>query len=535
MPDIYIIQLESYNSTTAVVETERFSTGAGYDPSNDLIKPVRGRVIDAGNYNTALYSEGKTYGSSSVGSGEVRLNNGDGALDYLINRGLDGRKIEILRGDSELSDISEFITLFTGVIEIAEYTRQEIRLRIKNGFGEFYDTPIVSERFSGDTTDTTYGSGGHVNGSEDDWQGKTKPLLIGNGGGENFSPPMVNVSKQTFMISSEPVTSITDVWMSGAAITHTSPPHTSLTSLQAATVSSGRWECFLGDDTKPAGDPERGAYIRIGSALDGQVTCKAYVGATDADRSIAQNADYIFNLVGKTLSSDSITEVDAANNSPCGYWVPPEETKAGRVLDEILGGGGVWWTQNNSGIFIMGQLVSPNTQAATKTLTSLNKDKVVRITPTDDNSGVPVSEIVVNYNRNYTVQDEGNLAGIVGSDDARVLFLKNEWRSVFSQSSSDVTTKHITAIPMEIDSYFTVETDAQDEADRQKNIRSLEQDFIKITEHESKVRDISMGDVIAIEYDRYTDTGLDNYLVLGKRLEYSKGIVTLLLWKTREL
>ena len=532
MVDIFIVKFDSYNSTTATLETEYFSTGAGFDPKDDSIQEARGILEDAGNFESHLFGKGKTSGNSSVGIGEIVINNNDGTFDFLRNRGLDGRALEVLSGSDSLDNPSDFTNVFSGTIKLVEYTEQNIILRLKNGLGEFYDTPITEQRFSGDTGDAS-----HVNGTPNDWGGKNYPLLIGNGGGENFAPPMVNAAKQTFCISRDEVDDIDTVFMRGATVTK-GTLHATLALLQAATVTAGQYDYYKGDNAKTVTDVERGTYFRIGSALDGTVTCKAHTGATDSDRTMAQNANDIFNLKGKTLDSASVTAIDGKNSSVCGYWSPPQETKTGIVLDAILGSGGIWWTQNNAGLFIMGRLEDPAGGTSVTTIEQsmlLENIQVRRITPKDTNAGLPISEMVVNYNRNYTLQSEGDLAGIVGSDDARVLFLKNKFRTVRTAADAGVLVKHLTAIPFEIDSYFTVEADAQAESDRQKVLRTQEQDHVELTVDKKYAENINVGDVIEVEYDRYTSTGLDKYLVLGRRIIYKNNKITLRLWRVRAI
>ena len=101
----------------------------------------------------------------------------------------------------------------------------------------------------------------------------------------NISPPLVNTSKLTYQISHKAINAIDAVYVGGATVTAGSS-HASLAALQAATVTGGTYDYYLGSGSA-------GAYFRLGSSPTQQVTCDATEGAASSNRTAAQIAKQV--------------------------------------------------------------------------------------------------------------------------------------------------------------------------------------------------------------------------------------------------
>lgn len=708
MADIWLLDWLVHDGTSET--TLRYSTTPGFDPADDTIDSYEPRIIDPGFYEQYLFGNGTTIGASSSGAGRIVLNNRDGALDAIRSYGF-GRQAVLRKGARSLSNPSEFTTILTVTVVNVEFSDEALELVLENRLSEFQSKPIVEQRFSGDDSDATYGAGKHVNGTEDTLKDKTYPLWLGNGGGENAEPVLVNDSTQTFCLSIDPLDSITTVEMRGTGITPGSA-HSTLNSLQNATPTGGTFDYYLGDRTKARTDVERAAYIRIGSALDGKVTFNGVEGwknlftyteafdnaawtknnttvsadsvtspngNTDADtlvedgttnahsitqaQTVTANKDYTFSVFAKAkdrtqlrldfpdgqfgantyadfdldaatataaasasasivalsdgwyrcvvtaeatsgasatftinmlddtgtvsyagdatsgiyLFGAQVEQVDAAgpyvknegstnfNNSAAqltyrimqekgatldvetqvvfdenisaamGHYVP-DETETGQVIDEIMEGVNGWWIDQNDGSYAVGLLpTDPSSETSVATIEEwmlAGSEKVRRVNSDDPGEGVPASEIVFNYDKNHTTMNEGELAGIVGSNDERVQRLKKEWKSTRQAAAASLTTKHPRAVPFTVNGLVTTLSEANTLATRQKTIRATTERFQdEFTVAEQFARSVNIGDIVTLNYDRYSTTGTEKYVIIGKNAEFETDEITLRGWK----
>ncbi|MCG8670215.1 MAG: hypothetical protein MI867_12430 [Pseudomonadales bacterium] len=683
--DVTLVEIVYYDPDTAGEDTLRYADGEGFNPVDNSIPTYEPRLIDPGNIENLLFSRGHTIGLNTSGRGRIIINNADGGLDGLRNYGF-ARGVTIRRGSNSSNNPTDLTTIFTGTsLGRIERTEFEIGIDVENRLAEIYSLPFGVIKYDGDTTDATYGSGGHVNGTDTTIQGKNRPYLFGNGGGENYTLPLVNHSKQTFQLSQNEVRSITTVWNGGAAQTQ-GTSHTTLTSLQGATVTSGEYDYYLGDNSKDADDPERGCYIRIGGTVSGDVTAKAVEGwanlclqsedlsagawtrsnsvttnqatGPDGQTTMDQTAtvsatshyiyqtitveaqkSYTFSWYAAVASGDGTTPTyaiyDASNtsfitvNQPytvsstvqrysvtfttpsgctsvrvypvrgvsgdslqlylgylqlekastvgpyvkttasvdyndsmvnCiaralqhkgitpdwdsfvlmnykqsasgGIWVGIDEVESGNVVSAMNEGINAYFNVSTGGAFRIGRIEDPASGTSVLTLEKeklLGDEKVRRFASNDQNGDMPASQIIYHYNKNYTIQGQADIPG--NTDAERVEQLKHEYNAISKDAAASVTTKHPKAVPFEIFSLLTDSSEADTEATRQKTLRTTEREFAEITVHEKFVRTVEEGNVITVEDTRYSDTGSDKWLVLGKIYEYVEREVTLILWK----
>lgn len=526
---IYVVEIDYYDGSE---KTLYFASGSGLNgtptdtPANVVAEP---RLISPGSYEQHLFRPGTTIGASEVGFGTIVLNNADGALDAMRDYGY-SRGVRLYRGEKPAAYPGGFELFFTGTAEQVEFTENEIVVTLANRQAELYNLPVVDSVFSGDTT-----SGSHVNGTADDLQGKSYPWVIGNGGGENWSPPMVNASKQTFMVSAKRMTNDWVVWMEGAVVTKGNG-HASIADLQAATVSSGTWDYYLGDGV---GEPR--AFFRIGGSIAGRVTMSGTAYRASGTHTAAACCNDIFAHKGETLDSTSISDLNTANSAVTGIYIPTGGLTCGEALDALLEGVGAGWYATADGTFKLKRLESPAGGSSVATFFSwqlLGAEKVRRLTANDPGAGLPASRVDYNYNRNYTVMTDADLAGIVSSDLTRVSRLKNEFKTKTAAAAGGVTTKYPKAVPFPIFSLLTDSTAAQTEADRQIDLREVPQDFISVdVANQDAVKTtgeaLSIGDIVTLEYSRYSNTGSDKYAILGIAPDFAENVTTLFLWRPR--
>lgn len=426
--DIFIVLVAGYDPVTASVKTVGFAQKPGHDPetpSNDILLPL---LASAGSYEINLFSRGKISGDSEVSFGNIVLDNTNGELDYLRTWGFDGQALTLRYGDRGLDNPTDFTIVFSGTIANVTFTEREITFSLRNRQASLSTKVFIEERYSGDTS-----SADHVNGTEADLKGLPPPELLGDAGGENISPPLVNQAKACFQISRREIQSIEEVRMKGALVT-AGTSRASLAALQAATVTAGTYDYYLGSGSD-------GAYIRLGSAIDGRVTVKAKQGADAAARTIGQICSNIFSRAGETVESADVTAFDGEISAETGLWIGTDEVTFGDVLNNILSSYRGWWIDDiETGNFRIGWLQLPNSAQSTYTFEdwmlsdSGSDDKIKRIASTEENKDIPVYRVNQQYNKNYTVLSEGDLAGVALSF---LEFAKLEWRTIQAPATDD--------------------------------------------------------------------------------------------------
>ncbi len=528
--EIYVLEVDAYDTGEI---TLYFASGSGLNgtptdtPANVVAEP---RLIIPGNFEENMFRQGTTIGSSEVGGGEIRLNNADGALDAMRDYGY-GRQFRLYRGSKPSAYPAGFVRLQTGTIEQVEFSEEEIIIRQNNRQAEIYDLLVVNTVFSGDDSVIT-----HVNGTKDDLKDKEYPWVIGNGGGENWSPPMVNAAKQTFMVSIKRMNDDWTVWMQGVALTK-GTKHSSISALQSHTsVSSGHWDYYIGDD---GSDPR--AYFRIGGGLSGAVTMKGTAYRASGSHTAANCAGDIFTAKGLSVDAASVTALNTANSALTGIYVPMGGMRCGEALDRLLQGVGAAWFDSSDGVFKLAQLVDPEGGTSVKTFEEWQlqgDERVRRLAANDSGNGVPCSKIQYYYNYNYTAMSESDLAGIVGSDPTRVSRLKGNWKTTSTAASGGVLTKFPKAMPFKIESLLTDDTAAQTESDRQAVLRTVYHDHIEISVAISDSladsgASLSLGDIVTLNYARYSSTGTEKYLILGRITDYQNDSIIFRLWRPR--
>jgi len=268
----YLVEFDSHTGSST--EKVRLSTGVGFQtglsetPSRAVYLPL---VKDAGNVNSFLFKDASTVGSSELALGKIQLNNADGTLDYLEDRGLGGFELDV-REETGTAYPSDFPVRIAAAISFAEFTSLYTTLAIKDRTSLFRDLQYQPDKYSGDNN----GSSIELEGTADDIGGAPKPLLIG-GTAKNITPAMVNEAKEIRQISSEPIAETPTVYVGRSTIS-VDTVHTDLTTFLTDTVTAGQFNVYLGDYTASAGSNDRGCYIMLGTTPSHPVTVDAIEG-----------------------------------------------------------------------------------------------------------------------------------------------------------------------------------------------------------------------------------------------------------------
>lgn len=543
-----------YSETTLYFSSSpALVTGAADSPPDTTFQD---RIVQPGNYAAQAFQGGLTFGKSQMGYGEIVLSNDDGALDYLLDYGFDGRTAVLRTREDDGSYIaypSGWNTVFTGTIEQPEatwpgYNDSNIVLRLRDG-GMALHSKIPLAVYAGDNV-LPYG----LEGTSNDLKGKTKPLLLGKC--LNMSLQCVNTSKLIYAVSppsggaidlvydfdaisdfdaeifydevvSGPVTtelgteyrrggcSATglEVYDNGVALTY-GGTYSSESDLLATAPSAGQYKVL----------PTYG-YIRLGSSPAGEITCTA----TDNNGHDANTPGSIIRAVlrdymqwgSSRFNVSELAALDAVNTLQIGHLIQ-QETYVDELLDIICSSVGACYYFDNLGVFRIFQITAPS--LATPDFSLSNEISGIDM---QSAAGIPPKTVRMRFQKNWTVQTSG-IAGSVTAE--RRAWLANEYRENVANSPY-IAAKHLLSDELSFDSSYY--EDAQSECGRRLELYATRRAMFDLTINLDVLPNfytIEIGQVASIQLNgRYGCTS-KNMLVTGKQIDLVLNKMILTVW-----
>lgn len=191
---IYLVEITGADAAGATT-VFRYCTGLGYTtlgtdtPAHTYYAP---RVTNPGLYERTCHGGAKTFGLAGIGFGTIELQNADGALDGLVDYGLDGQTCRVLVG-TQGAAYSTFTAIFKGTMDQAFPAMDSVRINIRDVLQNL-DVPLQTVKYAG-TNSLPNG----LEGVAEDLKGKPKPLLWGYV--NDVTPPQVNTSRLIYQLS----------------------------------------------------------------------------------------------------------------------------------------------------------------------------------------------------------------------------------------------------------------------------------------------------------------------------------------------
>lgn len=421
-------------------------------------------------------------GSMQAGWGEIIIENGDGAYDWLMSGyAVDGYPITIRYGEPGRAYATHDVVL-SGIMEAVLAGDSELTVTIRDA-GTQLETAVCA---------ATYAGTGGTDGT-DDLKGKRRPMAFGRC--LNISAPLVIPASLAYQLSDGPVAAVPAAYVRGAALTAGSD-YATLDALLAATVPAGSFAtcCAAG-------------WARIAFASSSETGQVTWDVRGDANGSYTETTGGIVRrLLSRAglgtggVDAAALAALDAAQPAPVGLYIGlDDETTYADACGDLLAGIGGWGGFSRGGAFTAGILTAPaGTPALSVTPADIVDGKIER-RALPDGLFPPPWRWRMKYARCWTAQDS-DLAGVV--TDERRTWLSDGYR-LAEASDTGISSEHrLAADPEPVESYFAVRADAEAEARRRLALHRVPRALYAVTV-QALLLDIALGDVIALTYPRW--------------------------------
>lgn len=492
----YLVEITGANLANGIEQKFYYTNATSYvssesdTPANTIYLP---RVLQPGNIKLAMFQDGKTGGASSVGYGDISLANKDGMLDSLLQYSFNGRSIVVKEvtdaGQSVIFTGTLEQPLFTmDTVSLMIRDRQIILdqallTNLYAGNNVLPDGVEGVDDIKGKPKPRVYGTVANitpvlVNTAKLTYQVSDKSVysivVYDNGVNITAGADCVDVAALQAAI----VAPGTFQTCKAAGIFRLgSSPAGQITADVAATdgyevvtdyflVDAAKWIFQLSDFklsdvqvTSAGGFVQRGldysTYLALANApapANGSFLLCLELGLVrvpvnmpqpwvfkikqvnmEPGITTAQIAVEILNDsgLGIPINNASVSAVASACPWSAGLFVNGTESIAS-LLDQAAESSAAWYSFDAFGAFTFHRLSFSIAGSVKLNITPDNIFSAERVATQDTGRGVPAWRHVVNYNKNYTVQDQ--IAGAV--PPTRTAWLKEEYRTVVNENPS---------------------------------------------------------------------------------------------------
>lgn len=470
------------------------------------------RLEQSFNFEIRLFEGLEPSGSASQGYGDIRIWNGDGLLDPVLDLGWSGRPLAIWRAQSWTAK-SAATQVFAGTVDGLEPDEVNVSLRLRDRQA-LLERPLQSTLYEG--------TGGVEGGA--DLAGKRKPLAYGR----VFNAPgvLIDAANLVYQLHDGPVNAFTAVRDKGVAL-DAGTDRADYSALIGASIASGDYDTCLAE-----------GLIRLGGAPEGQITVDlsgdddgsspgGYVETTpEVVRRIVTTRLDTVNLVDPDdLDTDSFDDLLSAQPAPIGFWSGPDsDLTVGGALDQLLSAIGGWWFFTLPGKLSVGRLEAPGgTPAAVLTRDDILQEPAMRLS-----SGQPSWRRNVGWKRNWAPQSPDGLAGGVSAAD-RLLY-GSEYR-FSTATASGVLNQHRAARDVLTRGLFAEESDAEPEAGRLQTLHGQLRRVLTVPLKRENPFDVPLGQVVEVQgFNRLTLSSSWKGVCIGAAVDLSGDSVTWYLW-----
>lgn len=510
-PLVYLVEITAHDGSTTT--TLRYASGLGTmtlpseSPANAWFAP---RLMQPIIFKRTMFATARVAGGSSVGAGEIVLNNLDQALAGLRDYGIDGRAVVVRIGPQGAAYPAGYTTILSGTAEQAAIGATTATIRLRDRL-QILTLPLQATLYAGSNV---LPSG--AEGTADDIKGQRKPLLFGRR--YQIAPVLVNTALLIHQFHDGAAQAVDAVYDAGVALTP-GTDRADLAALEAATIAPGSYDTCLAL-----------GLIRLGAAPAGRVTMDARGDATGgyvdtAAGIVSRILTQRCGVSGGDIDSASVSALAAAAGYECGLYVTGETTRQ-QAIDAVLASVGGWLAPDRAGLWQVGRLAAPSGTPVYE----FGDAQILRLetlAPRDAEAGLPVWRVKLR-GLPYAEFSRTDLAGAVSeADKARLL---QPWREATAEDSS-VQTKHLLAPEMVRDTAIQDAADLATEAARLLALHKVRRDFVEVrvalTEDSAAV---DLGDVVRLTTPRLGYGSGRDFVVVGIDADGRRNRLTLQLW-----
>lgn len=474
------------------------------------------RILNPAINKVDMFASGTTSGFNQIGYGYIELINADGGLDYLTEYSISSGPVYTAILDTD--DLTSIIPVASGIVDFVVFAMDKITINFKSNLKKL-DTPILTEVYGG----TNVLPAG-VDGTSD-IAGLLKPRLFGKV--NNLTPILVNTSVYIYQVSLFDFNMDVDfVYDSGVVLSRASPDFTTLNDLVTAGVPAGQYRVYLGSE---------GLFFKLGSPPAGAITCDATQDSVFASNNSVLNVAQ--SLASKVDTSITIDPLASATGTPleyvCGVYVT-DNSAALTTISQIFESVGAFIAPESPGVmldpnkFICYFLEDLTSATPNFYITRSDIIDIERSTTGDTDKGVPAWKLTIKYAKNYTVQNDSDLAGSVTT--ARRNILSKEYLTTTATYPA-IQTANPLAPEIERTTLLYYEADAISELTRLAALYTVPRTLYIVTvamEDGSALPYIN--DIVNLKLNRFSlDAGV-NFRVLGVESDYQSMKYKLTLW-----
>lgn len=377
-----------------------WTTGPADTPANE---PVRGRLVEGGNYKRDLGAGQSLFGQVRPSYGVAKIRITGGALDALARYGWGWRTYELWGYENDGYQAlpafpSGWTLLFSAVVESAQCSESELTLTLKDPLA-LLTKPVC----------TQYGGTGGLDGIAA-MAGTAKPRLYGMAC--NVQPVLLDSTTNIYQLSDKTASQARWVYDRRVALTPTSNSYNDAVdfpALQALAVAAGAYARCADAGIFKLNSTPAGALTVDGIRHSGSYATaygRSRFGEVVSD--IATDAGLTSGQVDSAL-----TAIDTAGGASLGYYVRDLSTTYLDVLGVIAASRGAWVGCNRLGQ-LTGAVVTAPSGSPVWTFRPGNSLTLARV---DGAYPVPLRQATVRGGRNWTPMQASDLAGSVPATD----------------------------------------------------------------------------------------------------------------------
>lgn len=476
----------------------------------------QGRIKQAADVQRATVAPQSTMGQTQIGFGLMVLSNVDGALDPLLNYSFAGRRCLVRMAEvlpNSASGVPVFTIVIDGVMEQAEFSWQEVRIKIRDRQQDVAK-PHIQSKYGG-----TNALPNGLDGVAGDLAGRPKPRIYGQV--LNVPLPCVNTTRQIYQAhDGSALLSVDGVYDRGAPLT-----------AGAAYPDQATME-----STSPAGSQYRvwnsaaGTFIRLGAAPGGEVTADLTQGAAASSRTVAQVCNAMLLDAGVSaanISSADITALDALVSYPVGFAFTHRDTTATlAAMDQVMSSVGAYCTPDALGVFRFGRIAAPG-GASVATITATDVISIDRVTANDPGVGIPMWKTKLGYQKVWEVQNDLTAAVTL----ARKGLVEQEYRMT-EASDATVKTANLTSPEVTFQTLLVNAADAAAEAARLLALYKVKRDMltVRVRVDSTTAALFDLGKVVTLTLPRYGMGAGKQFLIIALRTDMRNFMFDLTLW-----